>query len=189
MKYFFDTEFIENGTTIDLLSIGLIAEDGREYYRQNIECNFAAAGDWMLRNVMPHLQHYNMQGFRTCNELSKLGGMGSRESFCGPECPWRRKYEIRDEVKAFLDIEKFGKPEIWGYYADYDWVAFCQLFGKMIDLPKGFPMWCRDLKQLCDQLGNPPLTEQGKGEHHALADAKWNAMVYRDLITLQNSTP
>lgn len=29
MKFWFDTEFIEDGKTIDLLSIGVIAEDGR----------------------------------------------------------------------------------------------------------------------------------------------------------------
>lgn len=28
---------------------------------------------------------------------------------------------------------------VLGYYADYDWVAFCQLFDRMIDLPKDFP--------------------------------------------------
>ena len=62
------------------------------------------------------------------------------------------------------------KPEMWAYYADYDWVAMCQLFGTMMDLPKGWPMYCRDLKQLA---GDTSLPEQGKGEHHALADARW----------------
>ena len=39
MRYFLDTEFIEDGKTIDLLSIGIVAEDGRELYLQNVECN------------------------------------------------------------------------------------------------------------------------------------------------------
>lgn len=34
--------------------------------------------------------------------------------------------------------------------ADYDWVVLCQLYGTMMDLPKGWPMYCRDVKQLCD---------------------------------------
>jgi hypothetical protein len=29
MKYYYDTEFIEDGRTIDLISIGIVAEDGR----------------------------------------------------------------------------------------------------------------------------------------------------------------
>lgn len=76
----------------------------------------------------------------------------------------------------------------WGYYADYDWVVFCQLFGRMIDLPRGFPMYCRDIKQLCDDLGNPPLPKQEKGEHNALEDARWNKMVYQKLIDFKHGT-
>lgn len=40
---------------------------------------------------------------------------------------------------------------------------------------------CRDLKQWCDDLGNPRLPEQGKGAHHALADAKWNRVAWQFL--------
>jgi hypothetical protein len=31
MRFWFDTEFIEDGKTIDLMSIGVVAEDGRKY--------------------------------------------------------------------------------------------------------------------------------------------------------------
>jgi len=34
-------------------------------------------------------------------------------------------------------------------------------------------MYTRDIKQWCDQLGNPRLPEQGKGEHNAISDARW----------------
>jgi hypothetical protein len=43
----------------------------------------------------------------------------------------------------------------------------------MIDLPKGWPMFCLDVKQLCVLRGDPSLPQQGKGEHYALADARW----------------
>lgn len=45
----------------------------------------------------------------------------------------------------------YNQPEFYAYYADYDWVLFCSLFGRMIDLPKGFPMYCIDLKQTLDE--------------------------------------
>lgn len=32
MNIYYDTEFIENGTTIELLSIGMVRENGQEYY-------------------------------------------------------------------------------------------------------------------------------------------------------------
>ncbi|HVX56933.1 MAG TPA: hypothetical protein VHA37_04325 [Candidatus Saccharimonadales bacterium] len=40
MKYFLDTEFIEDGKTIDLISVGIAAEDGRTLYLQNADCIF-----------------------------------------------------------------------------------------------------------------------------------------------------
>ena len=33
MKYWLDTEFMEDGKTIDLLSIGIVREDGRNITR------------------------------------------------------------------------------------------------------------------------------------------------------------
>lgn len=136
MRYWFDTEFIEDGRTIDLVSIGIVAEDGRELYLE-FDVDYRRASQWVKDNVIAHLE-----GVPTSRE------QGARiiQEFCGQN------------------------PEFWAYYADYDWVALCQLFGTMMDLPKGWPMFCRDLKQLAEAT---PLPEQDKGEHHALADARW----------------
>ena len=88
-----------------------------------------------------------------------------------------------------MNIEQYGKPELWGYYSAYDHVVFCQLFGTMMNLPKGYPMYTRDIKQWCDQLGNPKLPEQGKGEHHALADARWNKLAWEFLAHMEDKQP
>ena len=72
---------------------------------------------------------------------------------------------IRPRDVIAREIMEFAgeKPEFWGYYASYDWVVLCWLYGTMMWLPDGRPMYCRDIKQLCDSLGNPKLPEQGKG--------------------------
>jgi len=151
MKIWFDTEFIEDGKTIDMISLGAIREDGRTYYVENSGCDLNRASDWVKQNVFPQLR----------------GG------------DWLLpRLSIAREFREFVG----EKPEFWGYYADYDWVVLCQLYGTMMDLPKGWPMYCRDIKQLCDSLGNPKLPEQGKGEHHALADARWNKLAYEFLV-------
>ena len=142
MKYYLDTEFIEDGRTIDLISIGLVREDGATYYAENIECDLSRASQWVRDNVLIHLG--------------------------GKMAPVRR-YMIANDIRAFVS----DKPEFWAYYADYDWVVLCQLYGTMMDLPEGWPMYCRDVKQFCDCLDNPKLPEQISTEHHALADAKW----------------
>lgn len=152
MRYWFDTEFVEDGKTIDLLSIGIVSEDARELYLEISETDWSKANQWVKDNVLTH-----------------MGG--------GPTVG-------REEAKLrVLNFVGQNQPEIWAYYADYDWVALCQLFGTMMDLPKGWPMYCRDVKQLCDSLGNPKLPSQGKDEHHALQDARWTCSTW---LFLQN---
>jgi hypothetical protein len=46
MKYWMDTEFIERPYTIDLISIGLVAEDGREFYADPRNRAPATQGRW-----------------------------------------------------------------------------------------------------------------------------------------------
>lgn len=167
MKYFYDTELIEDGKTIDLISIGVVSEDGREFYAQSLEFNAANANAWVRENVFPYLSHVEHP-----SQIQWKFNCGS------PKCPWMSRNQIQRELLSFIGEDT---PEFWGYYSAYDHVALCQLFGKMIDLPKGWPMYTRDLKQWCDALGNPKLPEQGKGEHHALADARWNLRAYRFL--------
>lgn len=177
MRYFYDTEFIDDGSTIDLISIGVVAEDGREYYAQSRDCKFRLATDWVVRNVFIHLQSFDMVTFQPTGKRS--GADIYHDSWA--ETAWKTRREIRDDLTIFCDLEKYGKPEFWGYYSAYDHVALCQLFGAMTDLPKGWPMWTRDLKQWCWALGGPDLPTQGKSEHDALADACWNRDVYKFL--------
>lgn len=141
MKIWFDTEFYEDGRTIDLISIGMVREDGQTLYREALAAeDIACQSEWLKINVFPHL------GRQRATRAS-----------------------IRSDILAFAG----DKPEFWAYYADYDWIVLCQIFGRMIDLPEGWPMYCRDIKQMCDDLGNPKLPKQKTVEHDALADALW----------------
>ena len=148
MKIWFDTEFIEDGKTIELLSIGLVAEDGRELYLVNPEADLSKASQWVNENVIPHLGE-------------------SRAS---------SKLALRECLQVFCK----DTPEFWGYYADYDWVVLCQLFGTMMDLPKGWPMYCRDLRQALDVKGWSGIKQPDEARHHALDDARWIAKTWKE---------
>ena len=61
MKYFLDTEFIEGFHKplfgkkrhfIDLISIGIVREDGKEYYAISNEFNPKDADEWVKMNVI-----------------------------------------------------------------------------------------------------------------------------------------
>ena len=167
MKYFLDTEFAEKPNTIDLISVGIVCEDGRELYIENFDFDEDLANDWVRENVLPHL-------FRNNPEIN----------------PWI-EHDIDGGTiplsiigKRVLEFIGDDYPEFWGYYSDYYWVVFCWLFGSMIDLPKNWPMYCKDIKQLCDDLGNPKLPEQCSQEHNALEDARWNKECLQFLVGL-----
>jgi len=156
MRYFLDTEFIEYPCTIDLISVGIVSEGGRELYLWNSECDYSKTNDWVKENVLKFAP-------------PKTDSIGSL---------WLSKNGIANAVSLFVS----EKPEFWGYYADYDWVVFCWLFGTMMDLPDGWPKYCRDIKQLCDSAGNPDLPQLPDGmEHNALTDAWWNRGAYEYL--------
>ena len=166
MRYFLDTEFYERGHhfPIELISLGLVAEDGREFYIENLDANLSMLNDWLKQNVVPYL------------DRSKAEGM-----YSGSVLPYDA---IAAQIIKFVGGDK--RPEFWGYFADYDWVLFSQLFGSMINLPPYYPNYCRDIKQLADELGitRQQLPRQTGKKHQALDDAKWHKEMF-DFIMQQ----
>jgi hypothetical protein len=155
MKYFYDTEFHEDGTTIDLISIGIVAEDGRQYYAVNRDADWNRIGahPWLVANVVPHLP---------------------------PMQEWKPKTQIRDEVAAFL-LQDDG-PELWAWFCSYDHVVLAQLFGTMLDLPEGIPMFTNDVRSLVDWTGMDRLPRQTGPAHDALDDARHVKAMYEHII-------
>lgn len=171
MKIFYDCEFLEDGRTINLISIGMVAEDGRELYAVSEEIERdplhaqICAHAWLMANVIPHLPL--TPGTRVVSPTRFYRGNFDLDDASNLVLPRR---VIRNLVRGF--IEDTPQPELWAWYGAYDHVVLAQLFGRMIDLPSTVPMYTHDLKQECDRLGNPPMPEQESAEHDALADAR-----------------
>jgi hypothetical protein len=180
MKYFFDTEFIEHKNGIDLISIGIVREDGKTFYAISTEFKKRKADQWVKDNVIAKLpERYPDPNFSGPNWRTKA-------------LAWMSLKDIKKEIIEFVGEDR--EPEFYAYYADYDWVVFCRLFGRMIDLPRHFPMWCRDLKQMMWERNlndewKDLAVPQNENEHDALADAKWNLELYKQTIKHTLSTP
>jgi len=237
-KYFIDTEFHEYRRrdsfyiwrpytpTIDLISIGIVCEDGREFYALHSGCNIKAIWNsddkWLKENVLlPIFMEYRQKHFDISHKAALKYPHFSLEAMqeIFREHGWSRQ-ELMRQIPKFIypqdyfntpelhmsgfeyyggDWKKgldfifkshlehdFPLPEFYGYYSAYDWVVFCWIFGRMIELPKGFPMYCIDLKQMMDDVGacksDPNFPYQDKRtEHNALEDARWNMMLYNYL--------
>jgi len=155
-RFFIDTEFYEDGQTIDLISLGVVCSDGREFYAVNQDAKLHLVSTWVRENVLPQLPPYG-------------------------DAVWKARDTIRFDFEYFVRSTGPGPFEFWGYYADYDWVVLCQLFGTMMRLPNFFPKYCLDLKQLSYMLGSPKHPSQKTAEHNALEDARWNRKLFEFL--------
>ena len=197
MKYFIDTEFKEKPNTIDLISLGIVDENGKEFYVLNKDVNLKEIwkDDWLKENVLLPIYIEHVHGdmrnrcqftYRTMKMIFKKAGKAKNEmrvAILQFLIDMDYRFLSVDETKHYLEQKNI---EFYGYYADYDWVVFCWIFGRMIDLPKGMPMYCKDLKQIMDELNldkdwkrkNCP---DPKGEHSALVDAKWNLQLYNSM--------
>jgi hypothetical protein len=147
MRWFFDTEFDEDGKTIELISIGMISETGITYYAESSEYDRFECSEWVQQNVIPKLPFVERKS-RKC---------------------------IAEEIERLIYADH-TKPEFWAYFADYDWVVLCQLYGRMIDLPGRFPQFCMDFKQymVTHEIEKASLPLQKKSTlHNALDDACW----------------
>jgi hypothetical protein len=263
-RYFYDCEFLE-GTqtkrflgipygktkpTIDLISIGIVAEDGRELYLISKEFNLREAWEryeykdwhsvhneklkqkvyWIRENVLkPIFEELCKQdrtyddGFLTLKVIDKftyknLKYLINKYGYTNAEIAEKVKSFCLDNIiiskmpngKIIAGVDPYkGKPELYGYYSAYDHVVLCWLFGKMIDLPKGFPMYTIDLKQKIafiesnvakrkeikaiehnsiwnkiDKYEEHVLYPKKTNEHNALADARWNKELYNFIKSL-----
>lgn len=163
IKYFYDTEFLEDGKTIDLISIGIVAEDGREFYAVSNEFNTKRVlqDPWLMQNVMSSIEHAVVEDDTHVYPQAMI--------VTDPAA--MNRFQIK---QGLLDFVAGTWPDFWAWYGAYDHVALCQLFGKMIDLPDRFPMFTCDLRQKIKENGieQRMLPMQEQGNHNALADAR-----------------
>lgn len=176
MRITYDCEFLEDGRTIDLISIGLVAGDGREYYAvcSDAPWDRIKASDWLVRNVLPSLP---VTGRNSLDRyLANHPNSYPRPliDFVGPDLEntqVKPRQVIANEVRDF--ILATPEPELFADYGAYDHVVLCQLWGSMAGLPDGVPMWTNDLRQEVHRAGNPGLPSlPGATEHNALDDAR-----------------
>jgi hypothetical protein len=118
MRYWFDTEFIENGKTIDLISIGIVSEDNRTLELFNRYAPFWKACDWVRDNVLVHLPPLLVEGKELRPETIKLPPDRCHENIpdmIQTDARWVSPNDIRDEVCEFLGGIEKTRPEMWAY--------------------------------------------------------------------------
>jgi hypothetical protein len=181
MKIFFDTEFtgLHQGTT--LISIGMIAEDGRELYCELNDYDKTQIDDWLQKNVIDNLLYSEPpQGqdeyFKASRTKENPIGNDLYQSY---SVTFRGSTnDLKNEIERW--ISQFDKVEIWSDCLSYDWVLFNQIFGHAFNIPKAIYYIPFDLCTLFKVKGiDPDVSREefagmtkGSLKHNALWDAK-----------------
>ena len=125
MRYFIDTEYVYSVDgrlgCITPLSVGIVAEDGREFYRVN-EAIFRRRLDTLPPFVQEHV-------------IPVIDATGDNS---------RTLDAIAYDLRAFIGDDR---PEWWGDYADFDYVVLSIIMGGFDNWPDGWPMYVNDLQQ------------------------------------------
>jgi len=165
MKVIYDWEFYEDGVTIDPISVGMVAEDGRQIYLicQSAPLHKISRHPWLMRNVAPYLPV-------TRHDHGALSWDTNNEDYARVV----DHQTLRRQLLRFLmDTPSLS---LWAWYAAYDHVTLAQVWGQMIDLPPGIPQRTNDIAQEWERLGYPVMPEQQSGKHHPLEDARFGML-------------
>ncbi len=170
MDYFLNTEFIDRDRQIDLISLAVVAADGRELYAISTEFEASGANDFVRSTVLPLLEPRGHPA-------------------------WMSRARMKDELLRFVGTDT---PRFWSWGgAPYDWLSMAQLFPLAERVPDGWRYTAYDVSLLVEAAGlgvnpvDPSLPPLPPDVHHAPADARWVREVFGAITTRrdQGSAP
>ena len=159
MRVFFDTEFTGLHKDTTLISIGMVAENGQEFYAELNDYDKSQIDAWLEANVIANLYQGNA-AMNTAEAAHCVAG-------------W---------------LAQFDKVEMWSDCLAYDWVLFNHLFGHAFNIPRNVYYIPFDICTLFAAKGIDPdvSREQFAGidgaKHNALHDARVIKECYEKLV-------
>lgn len=157
MRVFMDAEFTGLHQNTTLISIGMVAEDGKMFYAEFTDYDEWQVDDWIRKNVIGHLWHVAPP---VSDVLFVVGD----------------RAEVAVQLRDWL--AQWDAVEMWSDCLAYDWVLFCELFTGALGIPSNVYYIPFDLATLMKIEGvDPDVSREEFGgmthgpQHHALADA------------------
>lgn len=117
MKIFFDTESTGLHQDTTLISIGLVAENRREFYAEFTDYAKLLVDPWVRENIIDNLIYTaSLDGtdFQQFTGGAHIGCVGTSDKIAEKLVNW------------FLEFD--DTVEMWSDCLSFDWVLFCQLF-------------------------------------------------------------
>jgi hypothetical protein len=176
---YYDWEFYDDGQTIEPVSIGVVDEDGDQYYAvfEGAPMRKMLAHPFHRDHIVPYLPT------KLVHPHPDSANVSPRIALDGSHPDVKSGLQIRDEVLKFMT--KDGRmPRLWAYFASYDHVTLAQLWGPMVNMPSLLPKRTNDLAQEMERLGLDigDMPDQEGRLHKAIDDAIWNRQAHQFLI-------
>lgn len=175
---YLDCEFLPaDPTTRGLVSIGMTDNHGSNFYAVNADMDQRAllAVPWMVNNVWPYLPTVADDGVPGGRELDY-----DDAQVIGID-------EIRAGVAAYFNQTRASETRLYAYYGGQDIGRLHSLWDNNWEaMPDQIPQWFTELEGLIVDAGRPRLPAQDGGEHHALADARYNRQIHEALLARQS---
>jgi hypothetical protein len=176
-RFWIDTEFNDSmdgsdhntpESLVRLLSVGIVAEDGREFYGV-LHTAKEMCNKWVRENVFPYL-HYS--GGVEVVDGNPVARPIMVKNFTD-------RVTLREEISGFLGDAGDKAHEFWGWYADYDHYLISRLWNGFQYMPRRFPMLCYDVRQYAMHLGLETMPAKLLPEHNAMIDARWTRLAWQ----------
>ncbi len=177
MRVFFDTEFTGLHQDTTLISIGLVAENGQDFYAEFSDYDRSQVTPWIQDNVIDKLC------FPEDSLILPVAHMTVRGD----------RDLVTHHLTKWLDSLDHPPPhQMWADCLAYDWVLFCQLWGGASAIPKSVYYIPFDLCTLLEIEGiDPDIRREafayGNGhdvdeeKHNSLWDARTSKVCYEKL--------
>lgn len=170
MNLFLDTEFTRlpwlDGS--ELISIGIVLENGEEYYGCSSESNLDNSSEFVRNHVLEGLP--SMANRETLVEI----GCGIDDLITGKDITSVWAVFPTLEQLSCLYTGAQSVEVIHTQYADWDF----QLFKNLASQSAQMPIFCNDLSEIVRQLDQSVLPINSHA-HNALEDARWNHEVWK----------
>lgn len=134
MNLYFDTEFTGLRKNTTLVSIGVVADDGKKFYAEFTDFDEKQCDQWIEDNVLKHLI---LNG--NDNLDARLGEGENTTVVLG--CKDDIKNELADWISQFESVQFVSDV------CHYDFVLLIDLFGTAWDFPKNVSAYCHDINQ------------------------------------------
>ena len=176
MKVFFDCEFTGLQKDTELISIGMVSENGKLFYAEFTDYDKSKVDDWIQENVIDNLI-FNKHNILETDTFLR----GTKE-------------KIKEKLTSWLS--QFNTVDLVSDVCHFDMVLFTDIFGSAFDLPDNVTPACYDINQdiqryydyqtshgAFDKSREAILEEHGievKGcKHNSLYDARVIEAIYR----------